>query len=319
MPKPDPPSKKPDAASGGEFAYRILLETEHPELLSTLLSTIEGFRGTHIVDEESDPASAEIPNSVSLVGYVAAPSPDAAPDLSRRLREQVLAPADFEARLHELALYTDESWRDEWKQFFEPVEIAPNIWVGPPWEEEALAERSGKAGVALVIDPGMAFGTGHHETTRLSAHLLAERLRAFDSPSLLDVGCGSGILSMTGATCGARPIVGIDVNEEAIEAARTNARRNGLADRLDISSRPLDEIEGRFDVVVANILAGVLLELGEALYRRVGPGGRLIISGVTSEEHEEFLAEFLRSGWEVTASLTEGDWKAYQIGRKSGT
>lgn len=318
-----PTDRSSQSETDGEFTYRVVVESSEPETLSTLLSTVEGYRGVQIVDRQTVEADEtdepEFPAG-TVVAFFAADSPDAAPDLEYRLRDQVLDNTSIEVTLHECRLYTDESWREEWKEFFDPVEIAPDVWVGPPWEADTLDERTADAGTAFVIDPGMAFGTGHHETTRLSATLLNRRFGGDQLPdSVLDVGCGSGVLTMLAAEYGADPVVGIDISGDAIEAARENARRNDFADQLDLSTRPLEEIDQTFDLVVANILSEILLYLRDDLFARVAPGGTLLVSGITDEQRDDFLDDFLPDGWEVTETTTESEWVAYAITRSLET
>src|SRR5699024_1151004 len=139
-------------------------------------------------------------------------------------------------------------------------------------------------GTKLVIEPGMAFGTGTHETTQLCAakldRLLADAPEDQPPPSVLDVGCGSAILSMLAARLGAQPVVGIDVDPVAVEVARQNLACNELTEQVDLSTRPLAKIARHYDLVVANILTHILLELRDDLLQRVRPGGTLLLSGI---------------------------------------
>jgi ribosomal protein L11 methyltransferase len=318
-----PTDRSSQSDPDGEFSYRVVIESSDPDTLSTLLSTLEGYRGVQIVDQQTldadETGDPEFPSG-TVVAFFAADSPDAAPDLEYRLRSQILDNTSIEVTLQECRLYTDESWREEWKEFFDPVEIAPDVWVGPPWESDVLDERTAGHGTAFVIDPGMAFGTGHHETTRLSATLLSRMFGGDESPgSVLDVGCGSGVLTMLAADYGAEQVVGIDISDDAIDAARENARRNDFAADLDLSTRPLEEIDQTFDLVVANILADILLYLRTDLFARVAPGGTLLVSGITDEQRTDFLEDFLPDGWEVTETSTENEWVAYAIRRSLET
>lgn len=314
-----PTDHSSQSETDGEFTYRVVVESSDPETLSTLLSTVDGYRGVQIVDQQTLEADETVEPDLpagTVVAFFAADSPDAAPDLEYRLRNQVLDNTSIEVTLHECRLYTDESWREEWKEFFDPVEIAPDIWVGPPWEPDTLDERTAEAGTALVIDPGMAFGTGHHETTRLSATLVNRIFGGDELPgSVLDVGCGSGVLTMLAAEYGAEPVLGIDISDDAIEAARKNAERNDYAGQLDLSTRPLEEFDRTFDLVVANILADILLYLRDDLFARVDPEGTLLVSGITDEQRDDFLEDFLPDGWKVAETMTEHEWVAYTITR----
>lgn len=301
-----------DEADDDRCVYRAIVETDQPEILSTLLTAMEGCLGTEFVDEVPDDLEQTHPPG-TVVAYFDADSPDSALRIQKRIQSDVLETVSFDATLHECNLYTDDSWRESWKAFFTPIAVAPDVWVGPPWEEETTREKAGDEGTALIVDPGMAFGTGHHETTRLSGAMLADTIAEFDgAPSLLDVGCGSGVLSMLAADAGARPVVGIDISADAIDAARENADRNGFDD-LDFRRTDLADLRDEFDIVVANILDEILLYLRDDLYDHVAPGGRLLVSGIPDERLDQFRSDFFRDDWDVLQASHEGKWHAFSL------
>jgi ribosomal protein L11 methyltransferase len=171
-----------------------------------------------------------------------------------------------------------DAWRDEWKKHFEPFRICAGIVIRPPWRpyQGAAGER------VIELEPGRAFGTGLHETTRLVAEVLAERGEPLRAARVLDVGCGSGVLSLVALALGAPAVRAIDVDPDAVAVTRENAERNGLASRVVADEAPVGDLGERYDIVLANIEARTLIELAPALIARVAPGGLLVLSGILS-------------------------------------
>jgi ribosomal protein L11 methyltransferase len=190
----------------------------------------------------------------------------------------------------------DEDWVRLTQSQFAPIHIGKNIWVVPSWHEAPDPD-----GLILELDPGLAFGTGSHPTTRLCM----EWLEAHPAPgkSVLDYGCGSGILAMVAKKMGAGDVAGVDIDPQAIESAKDNAQRNSceityyLPDQL-ATAKP-EHAAGRFDTVVANILSSPLKLMAPMLSGRVAPGGALILSGVLARQAEEVAeayAPFIKLG-----------------------
>ncbi|UMR31158.1 50S ribosomal protein L11 methyltransferase [Massilia sp. MB5] len=182
----------------------------------------------------------------------------------------------------------DEDWVRLTQSQFEPIHIGKNIWVVPSWHEAPDANA-----LILELDPGLAFGTGSHPTTRLCM----EWLEAHPAPgkTVLDYGCGSGILAMVARKLGAAPVAGVDIDPQAIESARDNAQRNQVADIeffLPDEFAKSAHAEQRFDVVVANILSSPLKLMAPMLSGRVADGGSLILSGVLARQAEEVAAAY---------------------------
>ena len=169
-----------------------------------------------------------------------------------------------------------DAWRDAWKEHFRPFRLCQGLWVRPPWEEHE-PKRGEKV---LVLEPGRAFGTGLHETTRLVAEAIRMQQRSLPRMDVLDVGTGSGILALVAIAFGARKAIGIDVDPDAIEVANENAARNGMSDRVTFSTTPLARLRGEFQLVVSNIEADVLIELEKPLRQHLAHGGRMILSGI---------------------------------------
>ncbi len=189
------------------------------------------------------------------------------------------------ARLEELV---GDAWRDAWKEHFRPFRLCEGIWVRPPWEEHA--PRRGEK--VLVLEPGRAFGTGLHETTRLVAEAISMRKRELGRVNVLDVGTGSGILALVALALGAKDALGIDVDADAIEVAKENAERNAMGDRATFATTPLAKVKGKFGLVLANIEADVLIDLKKQLRDRLAHGGRLVLSGILSSREADVRAAF---------------------------
>ncbi len=245
-------------------------------------------------------------NEVRLVTYLAeaAGSPDTLrADLLGQLGAwlpEVLAAGALRLGIQPV---DDPGWAEAWKAFFHPVEVGEKLLVRPPWE----AVPAGSTRAVLTLDPGLAFGTGTHPTTRLCL----EELELAPPPRLLDVGCGSGILAIAAALLGSESCLGIDNDPEALTVAVENAQRNGVEDRCNFPPLDLSEVEGEFPYVVANIISGVLLHLRDALRARVAPGGRLLLSGILAPEanrvEEAFVAAGLRALRRREMAEADGD------------
>jgi ribosomal protein L11 methyltransferase len=193
-----------------------------------------------------------------------------------------------------------------WRANTRPVEIANRLWVSFPWSE---FDRD-QAPDVVEIDPGRAFGTGGHPSTKLLLTELAERVRGGET--VLDVGCGSGVLSVSAARLGAVSVTAVDLGDTAVEATRANAERNGVALKVDISCTPVDKVTGVFDVIVANIAASTLIELAAALQSRLAPGGWLGLSGMSRAQVSLVVAAYHHV--RVVALPTDDDWAAVVAG-----
>jgi len=176
----------------------------------------------------------------------------------------------------------EQNWVQITQAQFEPIHISERLWIVPSWHAPPDPEA-----IALVLDPGMAFGTGSHPTTRLCLEWLERAV----SPgvSVLDYGCGSGILAIAAARFGAAEVLGVDIDAQAVAVARSNAERNGVRAHFADSANTL---QGQFDIVVANILSNPLKALAPVLCAHVHPGGRLALSGILAEQTDELIAAY---------------------------
>jgi len=199
----------------------------------------------------------------------------------------------------------DDVPAETWREFAKPIVINDALVIRPAWLPPLRA-----AGVhEIEIEPGGSFGLGDHPTTRLSAEATWRLSR--DRRRVLDVGCGSGVLSIIAAHRSAGEIIAIDIAEAAREATDDNARRNGVADRIAACTTPLAEIEGPFDLVVANVLAPELVAMADDLRRLTGPDGRLVVSGVLAGRHDH-VVEALEPMRVVETWELEG-WAAIEL------
>ncbi|ORJ61271.1 50S ribosomal protein L11 methyltransferase [Geothermobacter hydrogeniphilus] len=217
----------------------------------------------------------------TLHGYF--PAVDNSEELCVRLRAALVDVAPLIPGLNPGDLLVrqvaEDDWAENWKQHFKPFRVGP-LLIRPTWEQEQPAADE----TLLQIDPGMAFGTGSHATTRLCLEALVAIFSRKPPRRVLDVGTGSGILAIAAALLGAGHVVGCDIEEEACRVAKANAVLNRVEERLDLNLTPLEKIPGRFDLVLANILAEENVRLSAPLRRHLADEGSLVLSGILEEK-----------------------------------
>jgi ribosomal protein L11 methyltransferase len=198
-------------------------------------------------------------------------------------------------------------WVEKIKDSFQPIEVAPGVVVCPSWQ----IDKAPSTPILLKLDPGTAFGTGEHATTRLCCvrlqEAIVERRKNNDNLiSVLDVGCGSGILSILAARCQAAAVRGIDNDPAAVETARIHVKENGVSETVVIDDVSIENLNGKYDLVVANILLNTLVEMRASLRRLTAPGGELILSGVTDSQAPELIAAYRSRGWPIMSRSDDG-------------
>ncbi|CAH2775105.1 MAG: Ribosomal protein L11 methyltransferase [uncultured Caballeronia sp.] len=275
------------------MSYRELiaeLDREHAEALSDALLEL-GALSVSVED-----ADADTPDEQPLFG-----EPGLTPDQKAWNRSRVVAlladdadPALLLAAANEIGLkdtpaftlrdVEDQDWVRLTQSQFDPIPIGNRIWIVPSWHAALDPDA-----LVLELDPGLAFGTGSHPTTRLCMEWLKQSVA--QNQSVLDYGCGSGILAILAKKCGANPVIGIDIDPQAVESARQNSERN----RAEVTyGLPTDLPEGQFDIVVANILPNPLKLMASMLAARVKPGGRIALSGILARQADEVAAVYAR-------------------------
>lgn len=198
----------------------------------------------------------------------------------------------------------EEDWQSGWKQYYKPIHVE-RLVVVPMWEDYTAADGE----TVMKIDPGMAFGTGAHETTRLCLKALTKL--DLKGKTVLDVGCGSGILSIGGVLLGAESAFGCDIDQLAVEGARRNAALNGLENKTAYAAGDLlSVVEGQYPVVVANIVADVIKMLLKDIHSVLLPGGTFIASGIIDTRKEELLEAIEAAGLTVLNVEEERGWVA---------
>lgn len=211
--------------------------------------------------------------------------------------------------------YAEEDWGSNWKKHFVPFAIVPGLVIAPTWEPYQAAPGE----QVIVMDPGMAFGTGHHATTSLCLALVREVVAGGGGRRVLDVGTGTGILGMAAALFGAARVLAIDNDPLAVAAARENVARNGLAAVVEVSAVALEKVAGGYTLVVANIIHDTLLEMAATLARLVEAGGALVLSGILQGEQTENIVRcFSDLGFVAVRVDRLAEWAALLLRKGRG-
>ncbi len=199
----------------------------------------------------------------------------------------------------------DQDWSVAWKKYYKPFNITNSIVIKPSWEE--YESKDGE--IVIQMDPGMAFGTGTHETTRLCSQLLEKYVKKGDR--VIDVGCGTGILSIIAVKLGASSSVAVDIDEVAVRVAKENCIVNNVSDRISVQKGVLHALKKElYDIVVANIIADVIIGISPDVTSYLKPGGILLTSGIIKERKDDVINAYKQLKFELISILEMGEWVA---------
>ncbi|MBO5995277.1 MAG: 50S ribosomal protein L11 methyltransferase [Firmicutes bacterium] len=289
-----------------------------PEDLADLMNKKHDYDWDYIGDEVYSLAEEE--PSITLYfdgeetgnGYALAQEVDLKVDELRQamMNGEYGEGADFGPLTVTTTLHDDSEWKDNWKEFFKPARVSERILVCPTWEEYELSDEEKASGVKILkIDPGMAFGTGTHETTSLCLKAMEKYMKPGDW--VLDVGCGSGILSIAADLLGAGDVLGIEIDPVAVEVSRENLELNGCGPQVRAIEGDLTKgVDYKADIVVANLMADLVILLSKDVRRHMKPGAKYISSGIIDEKLEEVKAAILDCGFAIDEVVTDGMWCA---------
>ncbi|MBQ8159562.1 MAG: 50S ribosomal protein L11 methyltransferase [Clostridia bacterium] len=304
----------------------IVVSTTTPgsDLVSELLTQI-GAEGTMVEDrsvvpdpnqpsgywELIDPSLVDtMPEDVRVHAWL---TPDASlgdrlTELKSRLRDLQAQSLPFDPGTLEVTCQSveDPNWAEAWKKFYKPFRAGQRLVVKPSWEQWEKQDGD----LIIEMDPGMAFGSGTHETTSLCLALLEDVVNA--SSRVIDVGCGSGILAIGAALLGARDVLATDIDPDAVRVARENIERNHLTDVIRAQAgNLLDNVSETCDVCVANIIADVIMSFASPLRAHIVPGGYFISSGIIRERGDEVQEALTQAGYEILRRVEKGEWVAF--------
>lgn len=201
----------------------------------------------------------------------------------------------------------EEEWATAWKKYYKPVKISERITIIPTWEEY---EKVSTDELIVELDPGMAFGTGTHPTTVMCIQAIEKTLKPGDE--VIDVGTGSGVLSIAAAKLGAKHVTALDLDEIAVKSARLNIKLNKSQDQITVrQNNLLDHVSGLYDMIVANILAEIILRFDEDAFKLLKPNGKFIVSGIIKGKKDEVKRALLEHGFLIDETLLMEDWVAF--------
>ena len=291
------------------MAFWQLTVASSPESADGLTNFLWEQGALGVVEEEIPPQPAKLraffPETASSTALV-----NAVRDYCASLRSLGLISTLADPEITPLL---DEAWASAWQQSFPPRTIGERLLVLPPWEAGTAADGR----LALVIEPGRAFGTGHHGSTEGCLVLLERALGEHPGARVVDIGTGSGILAVAAVKLGAVGVLGIDIDPDATSAAQMNAERNGCADRIEVSLAGPEAITETFPLAVANLLTHAHIALAPIYARLVSPGGALVLGGILSEEGARVTVAVEAAGFASRDRLDLEGWASLRLERLS--
>ncbi|MCT0948081.1 50S ribosomal protein L11 methyltransferase [Weissella confusa] len=304
-------------------------QTEAVEAVSNILMEA-GAEGIQI-DDAADVNSYEPADATVWVDWDVVEHRESGATVAGYFAEDVNLPEvinDVQMRVNQLASFgldatpgkvttsavKDEDWATEWQKYYHPVRVTRHLTVVPKWEEYQPAQEGEKV---IVLDPGMAFGTGTHPTTRLMMQALEIVVRGGER--LLDVGTGSGVLGIAAKLLGADKVLGTDIDEVAVRSAQGNLDLNPVASDIQVMASDLlsDVPAQEFDIVVANMLAEVLVPLIPQVDSVLRPGGKFLLSGIYEDKAQTIIAKLEENGYALDETMNLGEWYGLIAHRKS--
>lgn len=271
------------------------ISIKSPEVAEEILADPETYKWEH-VDKEN------FLHKNSVVTFYLEASEEA-----EKKAEQICRRAGCK---HEINQISDDGWKDSYKEHFHPIIIGDELEICPVWEEPTLEESR-----VVWMDPGLAFGTGDHETTKMCLSMLVEEGCA--GKDVLDVGTGSGIIALSAAKLGAHSVLGTDIDEEAVRVAKENTRLNNEEICVSIEETNLVEgIDFHADIAVSNIIAEIIVDLAPHIGRHLRRSGIFITSGILSEKSGMVIDALEENGFETLEVREDGEWCAIKARRK---
>ncbi len=274
---------------------------KNAEQIGDMLMETTGALSVTFLDAKDTPVFEPLPGETRLWGETDVVALYDAESDTDRILKQITASGLLENGFaHKVEQLEDKDWEREWMENFHPMRFGKRLWICPSWRE--IPEPNA---VNVMLDPGLAFGTGTHPTTSLCLEWL-EGLD-LDGKTIIDFGCGSGILAIAAIKLGASKVIGIDIDPQAIQASKANAERNGVAEQLELFL-PQDQPQGlTADVVIANILAGPLRDLSKVIKGLLKPGGLLAMSGVLDTQASD-VANYYRDELNLDPIVEQLEW-----------